>query len=454
MRMLVAILLGLCLAPAAAIAAEPLRVATFNVDATPAVGTPVAYAPVRKVLDPLYARGVVLLTGEKPIVLCAVDWIGIGNGGHDVWREELAEAAGTTADRVAVHALHQHDGPRCDFTTEAILADRGLGGRFYDNAFCRRVIARAADAVKDAIQNARPVTHVGLGQAQVEKVASNRRILGPDGKVKIIRWSKMTDPAAIAAPEGVIDPYLKLISFWSGDEPVAVLSYYATHPQSYYGDGDVTSEFVGLARAARDAALPGVLHVHFNGAGGNVTAGKYNDGSEAMRPVLASRMEDGMRRAWESIEKSPVTAADVDWRVREVQLPPGEHLQRETILAALDDENAGPQARLGAASDLAFLQRHEAGAKTDLSLLRIGDALVLHMPGELFVEYQLAAQKMRPDAFVGMAAYGDYGPNYIGDAIAYTQGGYETSNRASNVAPAVEAILMNAMRELLDVEEE
>ena len=31
------------------------------------------------------------------------------------------------------------------------------------------------------------------------------------------------------------------------------------------------------------------------------------------------------------------------------------------------------------------------------------------MPGELFVEYQLAAQQMRPNDFVAMAAYGDYG---------------------------------------------
>ena len=37
------------------------------------------------------------------------------------------------------------------------------------------------------------------------------------------------------------------------------------------------------------------------------------------------------------------------------------------------------------------------------------------MPGELFIEYQLAAQQMAQDgAEVMMAAYGDYGPGYIG----------------------------------------
>ena len=57
---------------------------------------------------------------------------------------------------------------------------------------------------------------------------------------------------------------------------------------------------------------------------------------------------------------------------------------------------------------------------------------------------------MRPEAFVCMAAYGDYGPGYIGTSIAYSQGGYETGDsRVSRVSPRVEAVLMGAMAELL-----
>jgi hypothetical protein len=75
---------------------------------------------------------------------------------------------------------------------------------------------------------------------------------------------------------------------------------------------------------------------------------------------------------------------------------------------------------------------------------------MLSMPGELFVEYQLAAQKMRPDLFVTMAAYGDYGPGYIGTSIAYEQGGYETLPTSSFVSPKVEPVLVDAMRKLLE----
>ena len=55
-------------------AAEPvfnsLHVSVFQSDATPPLGTPVAYALARKIEDPLSARGIVLLGVGKPIVLC------------------------------------------------------------------------------------------------------------------------------------------------------------------------------------------------------------------------------------------------------------------------------------------------------------------------------------------------------------------------------------------------
>jgi hypothetical protein len=57
------------------------------------------------------------------------------------------------------------------------------------------------------------------------------------------------------------------------------------------------------------------------------------------------------------------------------------------------------------------------------------------MPGELVVEYQLAAQEMRPDLFVAMAAYGEYTPGYICLKKHYTQGGYEDSPGASKEPP-------------------
>jgi hypothetical protein len=48
-----------------------------------------------------------------------------------------------------------------------------------------------------------------------------------------------------------------------------------------------------------------------------------------------------------------------------------------------------------------------------------------------------------------MAAYGDNAPSYIGTEIAYTQGGYEVEDRVSRVSPAVEKVLIEAIKNLL-----
>ena len=427
-----------------------VRIGTFQLDASPEIGSPVAYAPARSIVDSLSIRGMVIMTEDDPVVLCSVDWLGIANEGMQRWKEALARAAGTTTDQVSVHAVHQHDGLRCDFTVEKILAEYGLGGTKYDTVYLVNKINETAEAVKQAMANAREVTHLGFGQAEVEKVASNRRILGEDGKVRIIRWSKSSDPEAIAAPEGLIDPWLKSVSFWQEEEPLAVMTYYAVHPQSYYGQGDVTCEFVGIARNQRQAALGGVPHIHFNGAGGNVAAGKYNDGSPERRPVLAERMEVGMRKAWENTQKREISPSELQWKSIPVALPPGKHLLEPELRAILEADTATANQKFYAAKHLAWLQRMQQGHQIRVSSLKMGDVWMLNLPGEIFVEYQLAAQKMRPDDQVVTAAYEEYGMGYIGTEKAYSEGGYETSERASRVAPESEKILMQAIQEVLN----
>lgn len=426
--------------------AQSIKIGTFNVDASPPLGAPVAYAKTRSITDSLSARGVVILSGQKPVVLCAVDWIGIANEGLEVWKQQLAKAAGTTVDRVSVHSLHQHDAPRCDFTVERILEKYGLGGTRFDNSFYLRVIDRVALAVSGAVKNAIPVTHIGFGQAKVDMVASNRRILGKDGKVAIIRYSSATDSAAIAAPEGVIDPWLKCVSFWNKDKPVVALTYYATHPQSYYGTGDVSCDFVGIGRNAFEESI-GVPAVHFNGAGGNIAAGKYNNGSHEMRPVLAGRMEAAMKKAWAATKKSPISGKDLVWRTIPVALPVAQDLIADKLTAKLENEKLTPNERYDAAIRLAWLDRSKAGKKVEVSALRLGNTWLLNLPGEAFVEYQLAANALRPDDHVCTAAYEEYGPRYIGTKIAYTQGGYEVTQ--SFVSPEVEDVLMKAIKKVL-----
>ena len=101
-----------------------LHVAPFRFDVTPPLGHSCCggwIKPIEVVDDALEAVGVVLLGAGKPVVLCAVDWTGLLNEAHVAWRTALAQAAGTTADRVAVHCVHQHNAPFACLEAERIV---------------------------------------------------------------------------------------------------------------------------------------------------------------------------------------------------------------------------------------------------------------------------------------------------------------------------------------------
>ena len=419
------------------------KLATFTANITPPVGTPLCYgliAPGKQLDDPLAARGVVIYPErEKPIVLCALDWLGVGNQSHDRWREALARAAGTEPSRVAVHTVHPHDAPGEDVSAEEILQGNGLGNVLMSLPAANK----ALENVSAAVQAAQPqrITHYSSGRAAVEKIASNRRILDKekDGKVVFGRMTACRDNAACDAPEGVIDPLLRSVSFWDGAKRLATLAYYASHPMSYYARGGIGADFPALARQQQDT-----FTVYFTGAAGNIGAGKYNTGATANRAVLAARLADGMRAARAAENKYVLET--MSWHVEPVALPhrTGAAFTEEAIVKVMRDEQAQLRDRASCGRYLAWLRLVKAGRKIDLTALHIGATKLIHAPGELFVEYQLALQKERGADMIALAAYGDYGPMYIGTAKAYDEGGYETT-LVSRVAPAVEGALTEAL---------
>ncbi|MCI0700223.1 MAG: hypothetical protein L0241_03970, partial [Planctomycetia bacterium] len=309
-------------------------------------------------------------------------------------------------------------------------------------------VKKSAEALKGALMKSVKFTHIGTSSAEVKEVASNRRILGADGKVKFTRTSATTKKEVRDEPEGLIDPKLRTLSFWDGEKPLAALHFYACHPMSYYGDGRVSADFCGLARQKFQDETK-VFQVYFNGCGGNITAGKYNDGAKVNRPVLRDRIYSAMSASWKETKKTEVK--EWDWRFEPVKLPPrreasfGEEASKKT----LDDVKAMTARRNNAAYQLAWLKRKDK--PIEVNCLDFGGKVFnLFLPGEAFVEYQLAAQKMRADAIVNVAAYGDDGPGYIPTAKAYLEGGYEPT--VALAGSDSEDILLAAMRKLLKAE--
>jgi hypothetical protein len=392
--------------------AGEFTLATFSADVTvpPGHGMMGGAWLSKSVADPLFAKGFVF-SGEnfQPVVFVAVDWCEIRNDALTRWQVVLADAAGTLPVRVMVSTVHQHDAPVADLEAERILRERGAKGTVCDPAFHEDAVQRVAKALRAA--EARRITHFGTGQAKVSRVASNRRFTLPGGGVSFGRGSASRDVAARAADEGTIDPWLKTLSFWDGATPVAALSAYAVHPMSYYGSGEVSADFPGIARASRQRETPGVAQIYASGAAGNVTAGKYNDGAKENRPLLAGRIHDAMRRAWGATRRQPLER--VSFRAISFRLEPrdGAGWSVADLTAKLGAEKPFDQCL--AALGLSWRKRADAGHRLTIPVLDLGDATLLLLPGEAYVEYQLHAQSLRPGDFVLTAGYGEGATGYI-----------------------------------------
>jgi hypothetical protein len=267
--------------------------------------------------------------------------------------------------------------------------------------------------------------------------------MGDDGKVKAVRWTRTYDAAVRAEPEGVIDPWLKTISFWNEDEKLAALHYYAVHPSSYE-DSFVTPDFTGLARERRIREDNGVLHLYFTECAGDITAGKYNDGARELREVFTDRVYRAIVESEENTQRCALESWR--WSTLPVHLPAREDRDVETSQRALRDETLESGNRSRAAIMLAYHER--AAVPIDIGALHLNeDVCIVHLPGESFMEYQLFAQQQRPDAFVAVPSYGDCGPGYICLERSFAEGGYEPSD--SFVAGRSEAIMKNAIAEVV-----
>ncbi|MEO6788658.1 MAG: hypothetical protein ABI318_21260 [Chthoniobacteraceae bacterium] len=463
-------LLPLLILLTSALSARPaeFKIATFSVDVTIPIGHPCmggGISPAKAIADPLFAKGFVLTGAEKPFVVVAFDWCEIRGTSFDKWKQAIAQAAATDPQRVLVTSTHVHDAPVMDEDAEKLLRDMEATGAWKNipppdpkaaiqiasvcqPAFNDACIPRVVAAVRESLQHARRVTHFGTGRAKVDRIASNRRFVTSTGAVSYGRYSRSTDKEAQQAGEGDIDPWLRTLSFWDGDKPVCALHSYAVHPMSSYGAGKVSADFPGEARALMRQAHPDVLQIYTTGCAGNVTAGKYNTGAAGNKAVFAGRLHDAMESAWTSTQRTPLTQI----RFKLALMPLGARdtpNHTEEILRKRLASGVTPFSRAEAAMGLAWYERVKRGHRVEVPALEFDrEHVLILLPAEAYVEFQLFAQELRPDAFVMVMGYGECGPGYIPIDRAFAEKDGNLNDWAWT-PPGSEAVMKAAIREVL-----
>lgn len=428
-----------------AVAAEKgFRLATFQADVTPPVGHPLLGGlkpPAASIKERLEARGIILLGAEKPLAIVALDWCELRNDAYDAFRDAIAKGLETTRERVLLSCIHQHDAPYCDLTAQKLLADASLAGAMFEEGFFKQTVSNVAKIAGDAVGKARPITHFAASHANVERVACNRRVELTPGKPNFSRYSFTSDPAVRNAPEGPIDPKLQSLGFYDGDKLLATVSVYAVHPMSYYGRGEVSYDFPGMARAMLDEAQPGVFHLYASGCSGDVVAARYNDGDQGSRVALSERLMAAMRQSIKRFEPQPLT--QLAFRNVPLRLPPPEtgSLAPDRLAATIADKTAAASQRITAALGRSYWERCRERPEIDLPVVDLGLAQYLLLPAEMFVEYQLAAQQLAPKKHLLIAGFGECAPGYIPTEKARREGFVEEHAYCWNRSGAEEAVL-------------
>ena len=447
-----------------------------QVEITPPPGTHLAgrgdggHRPAEVVLDPLYAKAVVLACGARKLCFLALDVTIVTGRWTDRVRETAAERWGFDPDAVMVHATQTHSAPALG----SFMVDQefpGLGEdveylRGGETAFFELATDRALDAIERALADLKPV-QVAVGSAVVDGIAFNRRAIKRDGKA-MMPWfyssrDKPLGPTEIRYIEGPIDPEVGV--FCVRDDELAIramLLHYTCHPVNVYAlpGNTVSADWPGAWATAMRGAFGGAcVPLILNGCCGNINPWPafppdFIPDHQRMGNVLAERAGAVIR------EMRFSEIRHLDWRVRRVPLalkhPDPERVSRAERTLADHPEPLWSSAKPGtidpqwfqAASvySVELMRRRGPSLAYEIQAFRVGDTAFVGLAGEPFVEGQLAIKIASPTAYTFLAHATTHYVGYVPTRDAHGRGGHEVDfSYWAKLAPdALEVIIENA----------
>jgi hypothetical protein len=394
--------------------------------------------------DELYARAMVLTAGEETVALVSADLIGLSIDSVARVRSQVESVSGIAPDRVMVACTHTHSGP-----VMGLLRHPGQDPELQH--VTERTIAGAVIAAHRQMVPAA----LGSGKGSCD-VAVNRRERSQDGSMSIGE-----------NPEGPSDPEVGVLSVRTRDgAPLALWVTYACHPVVLDGKNYlVSADYPGETVAFLERAYPGVMAGFLTGTCGNINPRKNAATFDEVRRVASILGAEGVRVAEGIACEDDVTlaAGQSQMEGRYAALPPAAEARRimEERTRELDEKLAqGAISKTQHESDALRNWAYDAIAEysrprraksqaLEVHAFRLGDAVLMGLPGEAFVEIGLAikAASPVPHTFVLGTTNGDVG--YIPTAAAFAEGGYEVERAYQfygicNFTPAVEKTLTDA----------
>ncbi len=363
--------------------------------------------PSTGVLDPLYARVLVLEASGQRLALVVVD---LGRPFGPTSLERLRNATRNDVSLLIVSATHTHSGP--------VIQDEYPGGT---PAWETALLEKIANAVEEACKHlANAQIGTGYGSAFI---GHNRLRINSDGTVS---WFERNVTEVPTAP---VDGTVSVLRVDSTDgKPLAILVNYACHPVIFGSDNlQYSADFPGAMARTVEAAFEGKpLCLFLQGAPGDINPYYAVTPKEQAAIEMRDRTGGILGNEAVRIAKEIHTHAD----------PQPELQFAEDILTAhlRWDSNKWREAMFavfGANGSEPFAPQLDAIRLPVTTVLINKRIAILCLAGEPFVEYQIRWRQLCPvsDAFlVGYAnGYNGYFPS-IRSAIL---GGYGAGNPAT-----------------------
>ncbi len=210
--------------------------------------------------DVLYAKALVLRSGDITAVIATVDAVAIEeigpikSGYLDNVRSQLQEQLQIDPHNVIVNASHCHG---------IVVAD---------------VADRTVQAVKEAAEKLTPVK-IGVGVGHEDRVSANRRLKLKSGRELDVRHAYSLPPDEEVASVGPIDPQIGVLRLDDEDEnTVAVVYNFAVHPIQGVPGGGNTADIIGYAsKVIEDNAGEGTVALFLQGCAGDLNPAFYKD---------------------------------------------------------------------------------------------------------------------------------------------------------------------------------
>lgn len=402
---------------AAAFAAS-LKAGAAKVDITPPTGLKMyGYAGrtsgATGVLDPLYARTLVLETSEKRFALVVLE---LGRVFGPAWIERLRADVKRSSgiDYVLVAAIHTHSGPD---PTDLFPPANGPDWE-------TPILEKVEHAIDEAHQHA---VEARFGTAYGEAYIGHNRLRdNPDGTAS---WFERNPTMVPTAP---VDPTVAILRVDNTQgEPIAILVNYACHPVVFGTDHlQYSADWPGVMIKTVEKGFDGKPVVMFL-QGGDGDINPYFAVTPLQEDAVGKRDWSGERVGNEALRvaRDIQTRADPNGSLQYVEDDLAMHLRwnPDKFRAALL-EYWGPEA--AAEFDREQKQPMQLPVTTVLINKRIA---LMTMPGEPFVDFQRDWRNRCPvpESFFMGYTDGDFG--YFPTIRAATYGGYGAANTATRV---------------------